>query len=85
MAQLCPGGMLGPRVSWCLDDGLAVSVRRAAGVGSTALSGRSGVDAVEYVSVKDGRRIAPPRIGLDAGEAEACRAHLRVSCGLPEP
>jgi hypothetical protein len=84
LAQLCPGGALAPFV---LFDDSDVSTEVACFSPPPRLAYQVVVAAERpngFCALTDG--ISPPdTYVVSLSDAEACRAHLRVSCGQPEP
>jgi hypothetical protein len=80
LAQLCGGRALGPGVQWL--DGTTITGVQSGDTGlayEVVLSG-----SLVECTINDGAS-PPVSVKLSADEAQACRAHLRVSCGQTEP
>jgi hypothetical protein len=80
LEQLCPAKALGQGVQWL--DGTTITGVQSGDSGLAYEVGISG--PVVECGINDG--VSPPvSVKLSADEAQACRAHLRVSCGQPVP
>ncbi len=84
LAQLCPAGVLGPGVTF-EDDPDVVGPIVPDFVSLYQVSGPSGPSADTICAIKSRLELSGFSFPLASSEAEACRAHLRASCGRPEP
>ena len=77
LAQLCPGGELAPGAEFLEVGGAFLLQRLPLSYGIVEISGSSCILRDSLVGFG--------QLTISSSEAEACRAHLLVSCGRPEP
>jgi hypothetical protein len=80
LASLCPGGVLGPAVSF-INRADSTQVFSSSLLYSVVTT----IDEVDFCALRDTAGGVMVPYVITSSEAEACREHLRVSCGQTVP